>query len=160
MSSDHKDAPPSPASNGVESKMEKDGSLNDVDEKEASSREPSEVPHDKEVPTESGLAPIQPGPHEAELVLKKLDSTVPEKQDGPQDPFAHLPEHEATILRRQVETLDVKVGYTTLFRYATAFDWLIFVLAICCAVISGAAMPLMTVCCSSGGPYCWRILWF
>jgi hypothetical protein len=98
-----------------------------------------------------GLASVQPGPTEVELALTKLDSKIV-KQKGDkadneeqQDPFKHLPAHEADILRAQVETPDVKVTYLTLFRYASRFDWTIFAISAICAVGSGAAMPLMTV---------------
>jgi ATP-binding cassette subfamily B (MDR/TAP) protein 1 len=86
---------------------------------------------------------------EAELQLKKLDSKVvkaPGKDETP-DPFAHLPPHEAEILRRQVDTPDISVGYFGLFKYASSLDWLIFALALFCAIVAGAAMPLMTVGC-------------
>jgi ATP-binding cassette subfamily B (MDR/TAP) protein 1 len=102
----------------------------------------------EKTPAEPALQEMQPGPEAAVLALKKLDSKVPAKagKEPPQDPFAHLPEHEADILRKQVETPDVKVGYTTLFRYADGKDWSVLVLSIACAIIAGAGMPLMTVC--------------
>jgi ATP-binding cassette, subfamily B (MDR/TAP), member 1 len=98
-----------------------------------------------------GLANVQPGPGEAGLALTKLDSKLVEQKNDKagkelqQDPFKHLPAHEADILRAQVETPDVKVTYFTLFRYANKFDWMIFAVSAICAIGSGAAMPLMTV---------------
>jgi ATP-binding cassette, subfamily B (MDR/TAP), member 1 len=139
------DNPPSPRSNADESKLEKASSQNDIDEKETSSVEPSDVHRENFEPAQIPPDPILAGPAETELALKKLDSAVPEKKDGPQDPFAHLPEHEAAILRKQVDVPEVKVGYSTLFRYATTWDWVIFVIAVLASIIAGAAMPLMTV---------------
>jgi ATP-binding cassette, subfamily B (MDR/TAP), member 1 len=91
------------------------------------------------------LSSIQPEPRDVGSALQKLDSALVEKKDLDQDPFGHLPAHEADILRRQVETPDVKVGYFTLFSHADALDWIIFTIAVICAVVAGAAMPLMTV---------------
>jgi hypothetical protein len=101
----------------------------------------------EKTPAEPALQDLQPGPEAATLALKKLDSKVPGKEgDGPpQDPFAHLPEHEAAILRKQVDIPDVKVGYTTLFRYAEKKEWLVLGVSVLCAIIAGAGMPLMTV---------------
>jgi hypothetical protein len=144
MSSEKKDTPPSP-SNAEPAIAEKPSSHNEVDEKDTSSLALSDPSREKNEPAQPTVVPIQPGPHDAEVPLTKLDSTVRDKEDGSQDPFAHLPEHEAAILRRQVETSDLNVGYLTLFRYATAFDWFVFVVAMFCAIVAGAAMPLMTV---------------
>jgi ATP-binding cassette subfamily B (MDR/TAP) protein 1 len=82
--------------------------------------------------------------------LTKADSTVvqPKNKDGTEpdaDPFAHLPEREAKILKDQVYTPDVKVGMATLYRYASRNDLIIIVVASICAIASGAALPLMTV---------------
>jgi ATP-binding cassette subfamily B (MDR/TAP) protein 1 len=82
--------------------------------------------------------------------LSKADSTVvrPKNEDGAEpdaDPFAHLPEREAKILKDQVYTPDVKVGMATLYRYASRNDLIIIVVASICAIASGAALPLMTI---------------
>jgi ATP-binding cassette subfamily B (MDR/TAP) protein 1 len=91
-------------------------------------------------------APVRDEPDlDTAVALKKLDSTVVEKKELQTDPFGHLPAHEAEILRNQLDTPEVKVGYFTLYQHADAFDWMIFALACICAVIAGAAMPLMTV---------------
>jgi ATP-binding cassette subfamily B (MDR/TAP) protein 1 len=80
--------------------------------------------------------------------LKKLDSTPirvdPDEEE--KDPFGHLPHHEREVLRRQVVTPDVKVGYFRLFCYATRGEWLLFSISCLCTIAAGAAMPLMTVC--------------
>ena len=86
--------------------------------------------------------PIEPAPP-----LERLDSRVPrsEKELEDQDPYAHLPEHEATILRRQVDIPPVKVTYFMLYRYATRNDILIMIFSGFCAIAGGAVMPLMTI---------------
>ena len=140
MQQSYRNNAPSLKSNADESKLDKVSIQNDIDEKDASFIEPADL-HLAE-PT---LVPIQPGPYEGELALKKLDSAIPEKKNVSPDPFAHLPEHEASILRKQLDVPEVKVGYTTLFRYATTLDWVIFVIAVLASIIAGAAMPLMTV---------------
>jgi len=92
--------------------------------------------------------PIQPaGPQDQtdDLDLRKLDSKVVDVKEEDADPFRHLPEHEAEILRRQVDTPDVKVGFFTLYRYATKWDWVIWTVSCFCTIAAGAAMPLMTV---------------
>ncbi|KAK5001964.1 hypothetical protein LTR28_012011, partial [Elasticomyces elasticus] len=90
--------------------------------------------------------PIQGGVTPAPI--QKLDSRVPKEKevDGEDnDEFKHLPEHEARILKRQVDVPPVKVTFKTLFRYATRNDILIIVLSSICAIVGGAIMPLMTV---------------
>ncbi|KAI1457756.1 P-loop containing nucleoside triphosphate hydrolase protein [Annulohypoxylon moriforme] len=61
------------------------------------------------------------------------------------DPFGHLPAHEADILRRQVITPEVKSGISTLYRYASRNDLIIMAVSAVGAIAGGAAMPLMTV---------------
>ena len=88
-------------------------------------------------------------PQEPKPALTRLDSAVPkqqkEEEDESQDPFGHLPENEATTLRRQVDVPPVKVTYLMLYRYATRNDKLIIALSALCAIIAGAVMPLMTI---------------
>ncbi|GAB1320227.1 GTPase-activating protein [Madurella fahalii] len=80
------------------------------------------------------------------LDLTKADSKIAvPKDDAETDPFAHLPEREAKILKDQVYTPDVKVGMATLYRYSSRNDILIIIVAAICAIASGAALPLMTV---------------
>ncbi|KAF2404519.1 ATP-binding cassette transporter ABC4 [Trichodelitschia bisporula] len=91
------------------------------------------------------MAPIQPAA-DKENALTKLDSKVVSIGDQEEaDPFAHLPAHEKEILKKQIHTPDVKVGYFTLYRYATKWDIVIFVVSCICTIAAGAAMPLMTV---------------
>ncbi|KAI1265157.1 ABC transporter [Xylariaceae sp. FL1019] len=67
----------------------------------------------------------------------------PEKPEN--DPYRHLPEHEATIIKRQVLTPEVKAGFATLYRYASRNDLIIIFFGSIGAIASGAALPLMTV---------------
>lgn len=98
-----------------------------------------------------GQAPF-PNPTGEEPVpapLTRLDSKPPksikeaEKEDN--DPFAHLPAHEAAILKHQLDTPPVKVTYFSLYRYATRNDLLIIALSAFCAIAGGAVLPLMTI---------------
>ncbi|KAF2484720.1 multidrug resistance protein 1, 2, 3 [Neohortaea acidophila] len=98
-------------------------------------------------------------PQKQPIPLHRLDSRLPtsnskteedeqQKQadDSEQkDPFAHLPFHEADILKRQVDIPPVKVTYFMLYRYATRNDIIIMVVSSICAIAGGAAMPLMTI---------------
>lgn len=79
--------------------------------------------------------------------LAKADSkvVVPKDVADEADPYAHLPEREAKILKDQVFTPDVKVGLATLYRYSSRNDLIILFVAAVCAIASGAALPLMTV---------------
>lgn len=78
-------------------------------------------------------------PIDAQLVQAK-DASEEET-----DPFAHLPENERAILKRQLDTPTVSISYLSLFRYATNVEWAIIAVASICAIAAGAVMPLMTV---------------
>ncbi|KAH6636237.1 P-loop containing nucleoside triphosphate hydrolase protein [Chaetomium tenue] len=84
---------------------------------------------------------------EVAIDLAKADSKVVATKDEEveADPFAHLPEREAKILKDQVYTPDVKVGMATLYRYSSRNDLLIIFVSAICAIASGAALPLMTI---------------
>lgn len=78
--------------------------------------------------------------------LQKLDSKVVKPQgDKKSDPYAGMPPEQAEILRRQVDTPDVKVGMAMLYRYATRVDLILLVIGSICAIASGAILPVMTV---------------
>ena len=79
--------------------------------------------------------------------LAKLDSKVIKVGDLKQgeEAYAHLPEHEKEVVKRQLDIPSVKVTYWTLFRYATRNDIIILVVSTICAIAGGAVMPLMTV---------------
>lgn len=48
--------------------------------------------------------------------------------------FGHLPEHERTILQRQLDVPTSKVSMRTLFRYATKIDVVLMLVAGICAI--------------------------
>ncbi|RYP18068.1 hypothetical protein DL767_009902 [Monosporascus sp. MG133] len=78
--------------------------------------------------------------------LEKADSKVIQTaNDSSDDPYAHLPEHEAAILKRQVITPEVKAGVAALYRYSSRSDIIIIAVSALCAIGGGAALPLMTV---------------
>lgn len=85
------------------------------------------------------------GSSEEKVDLQKLESQVVQKQPRNSDPFAHLDPQEAAILKRQVETPDVKVGLATLYRYATRIDLILLFIGSVCSIASGVIMPLMTI---------------
>ena len=80
--------------------------------------------------------------------LTKLDSRIVKIRDQPVEDaaFAHLPEHEQAILKKQVDVRAVAVDFKTLYRYATKTDMAIVATSVVCAIAGGAALPLMTVC--------------
>lgn len=80
-----------------------------------------------------------------EPLLEKSDSPMHEKRKETEDPFEHLPQHEADILRKQLDVPPVKVSYFTLYRYATRNDIIILVITSLCSIGAGAALPLMYV---------------
>ncbi|EME42871.1 hypothetical protein DOTSEDRAFT_131498 [Dothistroma septosporum NZE10] len=89
-------------------------------------------------------------PNEPAPPLRRLDpqTTKKKKDDDKQDihdVFSHLPEHEAAVLRRQLDVPPVNVTYTALYRYATKVDLILMVICSVCAIAGGAALPLMTI---------------
>ncbi|KAF4581891.1 ABC multidrug transporter Mdr1 [Ophiocordyceps camponoti-floridani] len=62
-----------------------------------------------------------------------------------EDPFRHLPSHEAEVLRLQVATPDLARGVKAIYRYSSRNDLIIMAVSTFCAVASGAAQPIMTV---------------
>lgn len=59
--------------------------------------------------------------------------------------FAHLPEHEKQILKKQLDAPEVKISFFGLYRYASKMDILILLGSAICAIAAGAALPLFTV---------------
>lgn len=77
---------------------------------------------------------------------KKAKASTPSADSGDsEDVFAHLPEDEKQILKKQLDAPDVKVSFVALFRYASRMDLIIMVVSAFCAIIAGAALPLFTV---------------
>ncbi|KAM0719393.1 hypothetical protein Q7P37_005298 [Cladosporium fusiforme] len=99
--------------------------------------------------TALGQVPFPNATGEEPAPLVRLDSRPPksikEQEKEEEDAFAHLPEHEAAILRRQLDTPPVKVTYFRLYRYATTNDLIIIIISAISAVIAGAVLPLMTI---------------
>ncbi|KAI1433178.1 ABC transporter [Xylaria sp. CBS 124048] len=121
----------------------------DLSEKpmEAFERNSSSPPstHDNS-PTGTAL-PIPVGGEKSTTVdLSKLDSKVATaRNDMNDDPYSHLPEHEATILKRQVSTIEVIANFRTLYRYATRTDLIIIFISSIAAIVAGAALPVQTI---------------
>ena len=79
--------------------------------------------------------------------LSRLDSKIVKVRDVPEGDaaFAHLPEHERGILKKQIDIPSVAVNFPKLWRYATRNDKIILFVASLGAIGGGAVMPLMTV---------------
>ncbi|KAG9675942.1 P-loop containing nucleoside triphosphate hydrolase protein, partial [Aureobasidium melanogenum] len=75
----------------------------------------------------------------------KDEKTDKDSDDESEDPFAHLPEHERAVLKRQLDIPAVKVTYLMLFRYATTNDKILIVISAIASIIGGALLPLMTI---------------
>lgn len=101
---------------------------------------PKPVPATSSTPAEKSSSD-QPRP-DLEKADTRLSRDKPPDQD---DLYAHLPPHEADVLRRQVATPDVKSGVLTLYRYSSRNDLLVIFVSAVTAIASGAALPLMTV---------------
>lgn len=97
--------------------------------------------------TQRGLSPSpSPSPNPSRLALEKADSkAAPVTSADDDDPFKHLPSHEAQILKAQVTVPEVKAGFAALYRYASRNDLIIIAVSSVCAIAAGAALPLMTV---------------
>lgn len=61
------------------------------------------------------------------------------------DPYKNLPAHEAAILKRQVETTDVKVGLWSLYRYSSKTDIFLLVIGTVASIVAGALLPCMPI---------------
>jgi len=57
-----------------------------------------------------------------------------------------LPEDEAAVLKCQSQKNVSKISYFTLFRFASRSDQVIIFLGLACAIITGALIPLESVC--------------
>ena len=87
------------------------------------------------------------GSSEDAVRMEKLDSQIIRINDVKQgeEAYAHLPDHEKEIVKRQLDIPTVKVTFTTLYRYATRNDLIIVAISALMAIAGGAVMPLMTV---------------
>jgi ATP-binding cassette subfamily B (MDR/TAP) protein 1 len=78
---------------------------------------------------------VSPSPHAAAAIAP-----------GATDPFAHLPEDQANILKRQLhKTEEARYGFWAIFHFASASDVLIIFVSAVLAAASGAALPVMTI---------------
>lgn len=59
--------------------------------------------------------------------------------------FAHLPQHEKDILKKQLDSPAVSISFFGLYRYASRMDILILLVSAICAIVAGAALPLFTI---------------
>ncbi|CAN6633026.1 alpha-factor-transporting ATPase [Trichomonascus vanleenenianus] len=74
---------------------------------------------------------------------EKLPEKKSEQKLDDEDPFKHLPEDEAVILRRQIQVKKPPVTYKTLYRYANGKDIALLVVGYIAAIIGGAALPIV-----------------
>ncbi|KAI9924401.1 hypothetical protein ASPWEDRAFT_34891 [Aspergillus wentii DTO 134E9] len=74
-----------------------------------------------------------------------LAGAAPAEADDLDALFAHLPEQEKEILKKQLDGPVANVGFLTLFRYASRNDMLVIFVSAICAIAAGAAMPLFTL---------------
>jgi ATP-binding cassette, subfamily B (MDR/TAP), member 1 len=114
----------------------------------SSNREKSSTP-DLLMDTEKALAgqapmPVNQDPPAPQGKMNPKEVDVG-SQDEETDPMAHLSDREREIIKRQIDTPDVKVTIRMLYRYATWNDILIIIISAICAIAGGAALPLMTV---------------
>lgn len=72
-------------------------------------------------------------------------ATVAASPAGASDPFAHLPDDQADILRRQLHKPEANYGFWAIFRFASTADVFIIIVSAVLAAASGAAMPIMTI---------------
>lgn len=90
--------------------------------------------------TLSALAPKDDGKDDGDKNASKTALTLDDDAI-----FAHLPEHEKEILKKQLDAPNVKISFFGLYRYASRMDVLILVVSAICAIAAGAALPLFTV---------------
>lgn len=77
---------------------------------------------------------------------KKEKTPKPEEVvEDPDEPFRHLPEHQAEILKQQVLTPDLKKGMAVLYRFSSRADIIFMIVGAICSICNGAALPLMTL---------------
>ncbi|KAF8852381.1 ABC transporter-like protein [Acephala macrosclerotiorum] len=83
--------------------------------------------------------------HKTPLLQSSSLPLLCDKDQTPEDLLQHLPEHEAAIIRRQLDIPPIKISYFGLYRYATKNDILVLIVSAICAIAADAAMPLMTI---------------
>lgn len=86
----------------------------------------------------------------AKATGEAISAAVDEKHEVQEEkeakpPTAGLSDQEKDIIDRQLTAPNLTVGYFSLFRYATAQDKAVMVVALISSIAAGAVMPLMTV---------------
>ncbi|KAJ5095086.1 hypothetical protein N7532_007377 [Penicillium argentinense] len=107
---------------------------------------------------EEGAAAVEKVPDEVatDPATEKHDDTNSSNFSKPQNAakaldisddalFAHLPDHEKTILKLQLDAPAAKISFFGLYRYASRMDMLILFVSAICAIAAGAALPLFTI---------------
>lgn len=79
------------------------------------------------------------------LEKAKAESNAPIKTANSDDLYSHLPDHEADILKRQIDVPTMNKGIKVIYRYASRNDVIIITVSLITSIIAGAALPLMTV---------------
>lgn len=115
----------------------------DFEDREKEYRTTTSTPASSQVP----IPPVDTAPRserldDTEKPKKRLKSKKNKKgqevaAEEEQDPFAHLPDHEKAILKRQLDVPPVSTSYKTLFRYATGWDIAIMCVGAFCAIAGG-----------------------
>ncbi|UKZ85891.1 uncharacterized protein TrAFT101_001735 [Trichoderma asperellum] len=95
------------------------------------------------------ISNLEPGGKEKKKSKKskkeKKKADAEESQQDPEEPFRHLPDNEAEILKRQALTPNLKQGIAALYRYSSGLDIFIMIIGAICSIANGAALPLMTL---------------
>ncbi|KAL7946258.1 P-loop containing nucleoside triphosphate hydrolase protein [Trichoderma barbatum] len=103
---------------------------------------------DKPEPEEAQTRPADEKSGKKKKAKKEKKQKLPKLPvviEDPEEPFRHLPDNEAEILKRQALTPDLKQGVAALYRYATGFDIFVMIIASICSAANGSALPLMTL---------------
>lgn len=86
----------------------------------------------------------KPGSDSASTLTANKESKTPVSSED-DALYAHLPQHEKEILKKQLDAPPVPISFFGLYRYASHMDILILVVSALCAIAAGAAMPLFTI---------------
>ncbi|KAI2010386.1 multidrug-resistance transporter mdr2 [Ophidiomyces ophidiicola] len=116
-------------------------------EKPSQDKPDAQAAVDLEKPSKTGSSAGSTPSQRDDVDRRDTTVTVPEPEKGSDldASLAHLPQHERDILKEQLEVPDVKVGYFTLYRYATVNDMVILVVSTIASIAGGAALPLFTI---------------
>jgi ATP-binding cassette subfamily B (MDR/TAP) protein 1 len=96
-------------------------------------------------PLSGSLVPPVPPTETSKPYLIKIESRQREINDDPSPTLAHLTVDERIILKRQTDIPTIEVTFKMIFRYATRNDLIIMFISAICAIVGGAALPLMSV---------------